>query len=379
MVLKERPRVPAGTGLLYSPPIVVSTLPASIPAGPPPGQPPDQPPGRIGRRAVLAAGAAAPLGACVAMPAPYGPARRPPALEDGAFVMPDGARLPFRLWHGAGPPVAAILALHGMNDSRDAWDIPATDLAADGYAVYAPDQRGFGAAPGRGLWPGTEALVRDAAAAAELVRARHPDVPLLLMGESMGGAVLMCLAASALAPRGARYVLLAPAVWGRATMNVVLRSALWLVAGTVPGLALAGAPGVRVQASDNIEALRALSRNPLTIHRTRMDAVRGLVDLMDAALDAAPAFRAPGLFLYGAKDELVPKGAMATMWRRLPPVPGGARLAYYPAGYHLLLRDLGRAAPLRDIDAWVRRPAAPLPSGADEAAAAWLARRAADD
>lgn len=40
-----------------------------------------------------------------------------------------------------------------------------------------------------------------------------------------------------------------------------------------------------------------------------------------------------------------------------------------------LLRDLGRAAPIGDTIAWIRDPAAPLPSHADEAARAWLARR----
>jgi hypothetical protein len=49
--------------------------------------------------------------------------------------------------------------------------------------------------------------------------------------------------------------------------------------------------------------------------------------------------------------------------------------AYYPAGYHLLLRDVERTTPIDDILAWILRPGDPLPSGADRAAAAWLARQ----
>ena len=49
--------------------------------------------------------------------------------------------------------------------------------------------------------------------------------------------------------------------------------------------------------------------------------------------------------------------------------------AFYPAGYHLLLRDLDRIAPIDDVIAWIRQPNAPLPSGADRAAAAWLAKQ----
>jgi alpha-beta hydrolase superfamily lysophospholipase len=113
-----------------------------------------------------------------------------------------------------------------------------------------------------------------------------------------------------------------------------------------------------------------LSYDPLTIHDTRFDTVRGLVDLMDAAQASAPAMRTPALFLYGGKDDLIPPRATAATWRALPP---GVAMAYYPGGYHLLLRDRDRAVVINDVIAWIADPAAPPPSGAEQAAKAWLA------
>ena len=78
----------------------------------------------------------------------------PPIVTDGTFVMPDGARLPYREWLPAGDPAVVMLALHGIDDSRDAWEKPGPILATKGIAVIAPDERGFGAATGRGRWPG---------------------------------------------------------------------------------------------------------------------------------------------------------------------------------------------------------------------------------
>ncbi len=325
------------------------------------------------RRALLAVGAGAVLSGCAggAARAPLPPP--PPTRRDGAVTMRDGASLPLRRWLPAGPPLAVVLALHGFNDSRDAWEVPAPTLTEAGLALYGPDQRGFGEAPMRGQWAGTDQMVDDAAEMARQVARQHPGLPLVLLGESMGGAVLMCLAARGQAPEGARYVLVAPAVWGRATMNLFLRGGLWVASTVLPALAVSGAP-VRVMASDNRDAIIRLSRDKLTIHATRFDTLRGLVDLMDAGLAAAPSFTAPGLFLYGGRDELVPEGAMARMWHALP--PGGAREAFYPRAYHLLLRDTGRAVALGDVVAWARDPAAPLPSGADRAASAWLAAQA---
>lgn len=324
------------------------------------------------RRGVLAMAASLSLAGCAAHLVPAGPTVAPPSLLAHVFVMPDGARLPYRTWMPAGRPKAVMLALHGFNDSRDAFAIPAPLFAATGIAVFSPDQRGFGAAPGRGYWPGTAALVNDARTMADLLHRRYPRLPLYLLGESMGGAVLILLASAPDPPPAAGYILAAPAVWGRADMNFLFRSTLWLGWKLVPGLTLSGA-GL-VKASDNRAALEALGDDPLTILDTRIDTLHGLVDLMSRALDAAPRFHGPALIQYGAHDQLVPKRAMAAFWRALPK---GApiRLAYYAHGYHLLLRDLDRGLPIGDIIAWISDPHAPLPSGADRAARAWLAGR----
>jgi acylglycerol lipase len=312
------------------------------------------------------------LGGCVPRMAEPGPVIERPTETTDAFVMPDGVRLPYRAWLPEGRPWAVVLALHGMNDSRDAWEYPAPDFAAAGIAVFSPDQRGFGATDSRGLWPGTEGLVDDARTMANLLHARYPRARLFLMGESMGAAVLMVLGSEPHAPPADGYVLIAPAVWGRAEMNPFLRAGLWLFANIVPGLAVNNGGFVKVTASDNREALIRLSTDPLTIHDTRWDTIRGLVDLMDAALAAAPRFHAPALFLYGGHDELIPEKATAATWRALPP---GPERAFYPGGYHLMLRDRERITPIEDIVAWLRRTGTPLPSGADRAAAAWLEKQ----
>ncbi|HUC16269.1 MAG TPA: alpha/beta fold hydrolase [Acetobacteraceae bacterium] len=312
------------------------------------------------------------VGGCAAHLVPAGPMVTAPQLGRQVFVMPDGVRLPYRTWFPAGPKRAVMLALHGFNDSRDAFEIPAPLLAATGIAVYSPDLRGFGATSGRGYWPGTTTLVDDARTMARLLHAKYPHLPLYLLGESMGGAALMLLGAEPSPPPVAGYILAAPAVWGRADMNLFFRSALWISWKLAPGLTVSGA-GL-VKASDNRAALEALGEDPLTILDTRIDTLHGLVNLMSQALSAAPRFHGPALILYGARDQLVPKRAMAAMWRALPK---GApiRLAYYAHGYHLLLRDHDRGLPIGDIIAWIRDPHAPLPSGADRAARAWLAGR----
>ena len=189
----------------------------------------------------------------------------------------------------------------------------------------------------------------------------------------MGGAVLMTLAARGDAPDVDGWVLLAPAVWGRQQMGFALSGGLWLVSSLAPGLSVTGSEvPLKVMASDNREALIRLARDPLTIRRTRFDALRGLADLMDLAQDAAPGLRGRVLALYGAKDTLVPEDATARAWGRMP---SGVRRGYYAQGYHLLFRDKGRDGPIGDVIAWMLDGAGGLPSGSDVAAAVWEAGR----
>ncbi len=312
------------------------------------------------------------LGACAVPRPPHLDRAGAPPDTSGYFTMTDGTQLPYRAWMPDEVPRAVVLALHGMNDSRDAWEYPAPDLARAGIAVFSPDQRGFGTTPDRGLWAGSREMAADARQMARLLRDRYPHTRMVLMGESMGAAVLMVLAAESNPPPVDGYVLIAPAVWGRAEMNWFLRAGLWLFSHSAPSATATGGGFVHVTASDNFEAIRRLSDDPLTIHATRWDTIRGLVDLMDAALAAAPRFHGRALFMYGGHDELIPMKATAATWRSLPE---GVREAYYPAGYHLLMRDHERITPIEDTIAWILRPDAPLPSGADRAAAAWLAEQ----
>src|SRR4051812_12555325 len=177
-----------------------------------------------------------------------------PAETADSFVMPDGTALPYRVWLPVGRPAAVVLALHGMNDSRDAWEYPAPAFAAGGIAVYAPDLRGFGATLTRGQWPGTDGLTGDARMMTRTLRARYPHTKLILMAESMGAAALMVLATEPNPPDVDGYVLIAPAVWGRSEMNVLMRVSLWLAENTLPALTLTGRGIVKVTASDNREA-----------------------------------------------------------------------------------------------------------------------------
>jgi alpha-beta hydrolase superfamily lysophospholipase len=289
-------------------------------------------------------------------------------LSDG-FLTEDGIVLPLRYWLPDQKPYkAVIIALHGFNDYSNFFQMSGEYFRQQSIASYAYDQRGFGASPDRGLWAGVDAYTDDLTQLVQLVSEQHPDLPIYLLGQSMGGAVVIVNLAQTVHPQVKGVILVAPAVWSRDTMPWYQQMVLWTLAHTTPWLTLTG-EGVDVTPSDNIEMLRALARDPLVIKETRVETIYGLVNLMDAAHASTDTAQSPLLLLYGEKDDIIPK---QPTYQFLLDLKGKSQaketVAFYQNGYHMLLRDLQAQVTWEDINAWIMTSEMPLPSGADKRA-----------
>lgn len=314
------------------------------------------------------------LAACAPKLAPAGAPTSSAVLSESIFTTADGLALPLRRWLPADDrPKAVVLALHGFNDYSKAFDkVPDAPgagpyLAARGIAVYAFDQRGFGRSPKAGIWQGRGAMVGDVKDFVALLRSSYPGVPVYLLGESMGGAVAISALAGAAPDFVDGAILVAPAVWARSTMPVTYRVALWLGVRLMPGFRPSGR-GLGYQASDNIEMLRDNGRDPLFIKQTRIDAIYGLSDLMDEALARIADVKVRTLYLYGAKDQIIPKAPTREALMKMTSAGARPQVALYPEGWHMILRDKQAQTVLDDVVAFIEAPDAPLPSRADDRA-----------
>jgi acylglycerol lipase len=283
-------------------------------------------------------------------------------IRPDVMIMPDGYQLPYTFY-----PVpestardngelserqnVMVIALHGFNDYRTAFVDLCTYLSVRGVECIAYDQRGFGQTQHLGIWPEAGRLQADLKSVIVLLRDRYPDRELILVGESMGGAVIITAQEQYpdfMAENVTRSVLLAPAVWGRDTQPWYQRWLLWLAVRTFPSWQPTG-EGLGIQATDNLDALRAMGRDPLVIKKTRIDAIYGLNNLMDQALAAIDKQVVNTLYFYGEKDEVIPKNATCAALEKVEAVQRRMVLRTYPKGYHMLSRDLQREQVFRDL------------------------------
>ena len=99
-------------------------------------------------------------------------------------------------WSPPAAPRAVVQIAHGVAEHAMRYDRLAEALTAAGYAVQAHDHRGHGHSIGRGVelgsfgTPGWDGLVADLVQVSASIAAAHPDLPLILIGHSMGSFAL---------------------------------------------------------------------------------------------------------------------------------------------------------------------------------------------
>lgn len=286
-----------------------------------------------------------------------GCAAAPPARETAARAQSDARRVEdapardsIRLasWPAQGRTRAAILALHGFGDAGElTFEGPATYWAARGIAVYAPDQRGFGANPSRKRWPGGQTLAADARLLAAEVRRRNPGVPLVVVGHSMGGGVALIAAAEGLDADA--LVLAGPAIAGGDQLPGAARAGAWALATVLPDKRWTG-KNLDLRPSDNREAMIRVALDPRHFADPSSREIWGLVQIMDAAAEAAPKVTIPVLTLMGDRDMYLKPARVRAIADR---APGAAGFREYPEGWHWLFRDLQREVVWRDVAEFV--------------------------
>jgi alpha-beta hydrolase superfamily lysophospholipase len=112
------------------------------------------------------------------------------------FVDAEGVTIHYYVW-SSGRPKAVVQLVHGLGEYATRYEPLAQALVAAGYAVYGSDHRGHGATgvhqydgdlsrlgrPGPG---GVRAIVRSLKQLRDLAHDEHPDVPVVLLGHSLG-------------------------------------------------------------------------------------------------------------------------------------------------------------------------------------------------
>nr|XP_020033116.1 monoglyceride lipase isoform X3 [Castor canadensis] len=290
------------------------------------------------------------------MPEESSPRRTPqsvPYQDLPHLVNADGQYLFCRYWKPTGTPKALIFVSHGAGEHCGRYDDLAQMLMRLNLLVFAHDHVGHGQSEGeRMVVSDFHVFVRDVLQHVDMVQKDHPELPVFLLGHSMGGAIAILTAAE----RPGHFsgmVLISPLVIASpesaTTFKVLAAKVLNLV---LPNMSLG--PIDSSVLSRNKTEVDLYNSDPLICH-AGLKVCFGiqLLNAVSRVERALPKLTVPFLLLQGSADRLCDsKGAYLLM--------DSARsqdktLKIYEGAYHVLhkeLPDVTRSV-FHEINMWV--------------------------
>lgn len=269
---------------------------------------------------------------------------------ESTFRASDGLAIFHRAWLPEGEPTAVVLLFHGLGEHSGRYGHVAEALVGRGYAVHALDHRGHGRSEGKRVFVRDYAeFQRDLLQFRRLVEQLHPDLPLFVLGHSMGGNLAMGHVLDH--QEGVRGLALSGAALA---VTPDVSPALQKVAGVLAKVA----PGLRPQGLD----ANAVSRDPAVVQAYLADPLvysgkvsAGLAGALFGAIDRFPArfgeLRLPLLIMHGTADRLVPVSGSRAL-------EAGATNAtvtshYYEGLFHEILNEPEQQQVIGDLLAWL--------------------------
>lgn len=272
--------------------------------------------------------------------------------SEAFFANSRGQRIFVRHWLPASAPAAVVVLTHGYAEHSGRYEHVATRFAGAGWAVAALDHHGHGHSDGRRADVATiDHYVDDLLQFIRDTRAAFSDLPVVVCGHSMGGAIVLhsALREPASVPR---MLLSAPLVKVDENLSPLLQKIAGFVAAVAPLLPVQPLDSQYI--SRDPAVIAAYDGDPL-IYRGRIRARMGAQMLrLCRELEANLAqITTPFWVGHGTADRLVdPKGSQQLYARA---TSSDKTLRLYDGCYHEILNEPEQHQVLDDMIAWVRQ------------------------
>lgn len=239
------------------------------------------------------------------------------------------------LWSPPGDPTWVAVIAHGYGEHIGRYQWVADRLTSDGAVVYAHDHIGHGRSEGeRVLIEDFEQVVDDLHLLVQRAHEDHPDLPVVLIGHSMGGMI------------AARYTQRhADALTATVLSGPVLGS--WAATALADLDEIPPTPIDIATLSRDPDVGRTYEEDELVWHgdfkRPTLKALRATIE----AINVGGHLRVPTIWLHGEDDQLVPIDPSSEGWAHIRPADGVAKS--YPDARHEIFNETNREEVLDDV------------------------------
>ncbi|MFL2679875.1 MAG: alpha/beta fold hydrolase [Alphaproteobacteria bacterium] len=255
-----------------------------------------------------------------------------------------------------------ILAVHGYNDYGNSFEKPGLFLEKHNVCTLAFDLNGFGKNKNRGNWFNVNTQITDIESEIIKLKEKNPKKKIYLLGESMGGAIALSLISEKKSLPIDGIILIAPAIWNFTEKNPLKSFLMNFFSRIFPYFQVDGDSLIEVKATDNLEILRQLSKDPFFIHKPNLESLYGIIKLMDHSYKITrgyivnPSYNT--LILVPIKDQIVPRKPLIELLKESKVEINKSRkinLLVYKDSYHMMLRDINGDHISEKIKLWISK------------------------
>lgn len=285
-----------------------------------------------------------------------------PKLGASTWTSYDGKEMPWREWRvpTGTPEKAVIITVHGLSGAASDFWLLGERLPPQGCTVYGYELRGQGNDPDlrkRGDIDSADQWLKDLETFNKLVRARHPRVPVIWYGESLGTLIAMHTAVTYGSPPDA-LVLATPVAGLRMDPGLLARLALRGTSYLAPRYhftlgELAGVDEKKIRVTSTTTHGNQMARTPHHVGEFTLRLLREVGSLIDKNEAAAKRLTIPVLMLGSPHDVVSSPDQVQALFAQI-----GSQdkvLHWYSRSYHLLLHDVQHDQVVADLERWLSR------------------------
>ena len=248
-------------------------------------------------------------------------------------------------------PERVLLLVHGVAEHSGRYEHVGSWFAERACAVHAYDQRGHGKSAGfLGHLRRFSDYLDDLDAVLRRARERHPELPVFLVGHSMGGLVVAAFARER-RPEVAGIAMSGPALCIPANVSPAMLAGARLLGRLLPRLRM-NAQIDPAGLSRVPEVVRAYVDDPLVFSQITASFASEVFAAIRRTGDGGADVRLPTLLLHGEADPLCPVEASRRFFTQLGGVAKGLRT--YPGLLHEIFNEPERERVFDDLLAWLR-------------------------
>ena len=256
----------------------------------------------------------------------------------------------FRSWSCEDTAKGVVLISHGLGEHSGRYNHVAQAFTANHLHVYALDHIGHGESPGKPAF--VESFSDLTAGVAELrsqIASEHPELPIVLIGHSMGGLI----AARAVLDSQSDFqaLILTGPLLGVPTPPPAWQT--WLLRALSALIPTAKALEIDASAVSRDQAVvDDYVADPLVHHESiPARTVVSLFDEASAVLERAPEISLPTLLLHGEEDQLTSVAASRQFMSQLS--AADKHITVYPGLYHELFNEPEKDEIIRTCLEWI--------------------------